>query len=70
MFPDREAFPDSNGRIPLETSGADIQGLTSTEKVQAALCDWVEPGSGSVVFPNSISADEEVPGLLSGLLPV
>jgi uncharacterized protein (DUF1501 family) len=69
MFPEREAFPDSNGKIPLETSGADILGLTSTEKIQAALCDWVEPGSGSVVFPNAINADEEVPGLLSGLLP-
>jgi uncharacterized protein (DUF1501 family) len=70
MFPEREVLPDSNGKIPLETSGADIEGLTSTEKIQAALCDWVEPGSGSVVFPNAINADEEVAGLLSGLLPV
>jgi hypothetical protein len=61
---------DGNGRIPLETSGADILGLTSTEKIQAALCDWVQPDSGSVVFPNASDADEELPGLLSGLLPV
>lgn len=68
MFPEREAQLDSNNRIPLETSGADILGLTSTEKIQAALCDWVEPNSGSVVFPNASLADEESPGLLSGIL--
>ncbi len=67
--PEREAQADNNGKVPLETSGADILGLTSTEKVQAALCDWVEPGSGSVVFPSAIDADEESPDLLSGLLP-
>jgi len=70
MFPEREARPDSNDRIPLETSGADILGLTSTEKIQAALCDWVQPGSGSVVFPNAFNAEIESAGLLSGLLPV
>jgi len=70
MFPEREAMEDGNGRIPLETSGADILGLTSTEKIQAALCDWVEPGSGAAVFPNAALADEETGGLLSGLLPV
>lgn len=69
MFPEREAVTDSNGRIPLETSGADILGQTSTEKIQAALCDWVEPGSGAAVFPGAVLADEETPGLLSGLLP-
>jgi uncharacterized protein (DUF1501 family) len=69
MFPEREAQPDSNGRIPLETSGADILGLTSTEKIQAALCDWVEPGSGHMVFQDAFSAAEETPGMLSGLLP-
>ena len=69
MFPEREAL-EENGKIPLETSGADILGLTSTEKIQAALCEWVEPGSSTAVFPNGNSADEETPGLLSGLLPV
>jgi hypothetical protein len=53
----------------LQTSGADILGLTSTEKIQAALCDWVQPGSGAAVFPNAFSAAEETPGLLTGLLP-
>lgn len=69
MFPEREVQPDSNGRRPLETSGADVLGLTSTEKIQAALCDRVEPGSGSVVFPGAFNAAEETPGMLSGLLP-
>lgn len=70
MFPAREAQPDSGGKIPLETSGADILGLTSTEKIQAALCEWVEPGSSSAVFPGAGMADEESPNLLAGLLPV
>lgn len=70
MFPEREALPDSNGKVPLETSGADILGLTSTEKIQAALCNWVQPGSSSDVFENADVADEESPGLLSGLLPL
>jgi uncharacterized protein (DUF1501 family) len=69
MFPEREAQTDSNGKIPLETSGADVLGLTSTEKIQTALCDWVQPGSGELVFPNALDAAEETPGLLTGLLP-
>ena len=69
MFPEREAREDCDGRIPLATSGADVLGLTSTEKIQAALCDWVQPGSGAVVFPNAAMADEETAGLLSNLLP-
>jgi uncharacterized protein (DUF1501 family) len=68
MFPEREAQPDGNGRIPLQTSGADVLGLTSTEKIQAALCDWVQPGSGAQVFPNAATAAEETAGLLSGLI--
>lgn len=70
MFPEREAVVDGNGRVPLETSGADVLGLTSTEKIQAALCDWVEPDTGSVVFPNAAAAAVESPGLLNGLLPI
>jgi uncharacterized protein (DUF1501 family) len=69
MFPEREAELDGNNRIPLETSGADVLGLTSTEKIQAAICDWVEPGSGAGVFPNAAMADEETGGMLNDLLP-
>ncbi len=69
MFPEREAVEDGNGRIPLQTSGADVLGLTSTERTQAALCDWVKPGSASAVFPNAGNAAIETPGLLDGLLP-
>jgi hypothetical protein len=59
MFPEREAMPDGNGRIPLQTSGADVLGQTSTEKILAAACDWVEPGTGSQVFPGAALADLE-----------
>lgn len=69
MFPEREAEEDGNGRIPLETSGADVLGLTSTEKIQATLCDWVQAGAGAAVFPNAALADEEIPGMLNNLLP-
>jgi len=70
MFPAREAQPDANSRIPLQTSGADILGLTSTQRIQAALCEWVEPGSSAAVFPTAGTAAEESPGLLDGLLAV
>lgn len=62
-------MPDGNGRIPLETSGADIEGRTSAEKILAAACDWVEPGTeiGDIVFPGSMDADEEIPGMLGSL---
>jgi uncharacterized protein (DUF1501 family) len=69
MFPEREALEDGSGRIPLETSGSDVAGLTSTEHVQAALCEWVKPGSASAVFPSAGSAAIEQAGMLSGLLP-
>ncbi|NIM71571.1 MAG: DUF1501 domain-containing protein [Xanthomonadales bacterium] len=68
MFPDREALPDGNGRIPLETSGADIQGLTSTERILAAACEWMQPGSAAQVFPGAGNAAIEAPGLLDSLL--
>ena len=56
MFPERESNPDANGKIPLETSGADIEGLTSTERILAKACDWMQPGSGSAVFPGAGSS--------------
>lgn len=69
MFPEREAVEDGNGRIPLETSGSDVQGLTSTQHVQAALCEWIKPGSSDLVFPGAGSAAIEQAGMLDGLLP-
>lgn len=56
MFPERESNPDGNGRIPLETSGADIEGRTSTERILAAACEWVQPGSSPGVFPGAGSS--------------
>ena len=70
MFPEREANPDGNGKIPLETSGADVLGQTSTEKVLAEVCEWMEPGSSASVFPGAGSAEIETPGLLDGLMSV
>lgn len=67
MFPQREALPDSNGRIPFETSGSDILGQTSTERILSAACEWAQPGSGAAVFPNAANSDVEVPGMLDGL---
>lgn len=68
MFPQREAMP-VNGKVPLQTSGADVLGLTSTEKIQAALCEWVQLGSSEAVFPNVGFAAIEDSGILDGLLP-
>jgi uncharacterized protein (DUF1501 family) len=68
MFPEREANTDANGKIPLETSGADVLGQTSTEKILAEVCEWMQPESSSIVFPGAISAKIEVPGMLTGLL--
>jgi uncharacterized protein (DUF1501 family) len=61
MFPEREANPDGNGKVPLKTSGADVLGETSTEKILFEVCEWMEPGSSSSVFPGAGSAEIEVP---------
>ena len=70
MFPEREADPDGNGRIPLETSGADVLGQTSTERILSEVCDWMEPGTGigNTVFPGVSSAEIEPGVILDGLL--
>ena len=67
MFPERESNPDGNGRIPLQTSGADIEGRTSTERVFAEACEWMQTGSSGSVFPNAGSSDIETPGMLDTL---
>jgi uncharacterized protein (DUF1501 family) len=68
LFPASEAQSDPDGQVPLATSGADIIGLTSTERVLAELADWCEPGVAQSVFPGAASAAIETPGLLDGLL--
>jgi len=69
MFPERESSPDGNGRIPLETSGADIEGRTSTEQVLARACEWMQAGSSTNVFPavDAGSAEIETLGMLDSL---
>jgi len=54
MFPNSEV---TGIPAPFDTQGADITGLTSVERVLAEVCDWVEPGSGITVFPNTAFND-------------
>ncbi|NNL94198.1 MAG: DUF1501 domain-containing protein [Xanthomonadales bacterium] len=68
LFPAAEALASDDGRIPLQTQGADISGRTSTEKILAEACEWVEPGTSTAVFPNAGTADIETPGMLDSLL--
>jgi uncharacterized protein (DUF1501 family) len=58
MFPVSETI-EVNGAIPLQRHGADITGLTSTERILSEACDWVHPGSGSEVFPDAGFSDLE-----------
>lgn len=53
MFPARESRPDGDGLVPLQTPGADIRGLTSTDRILSRAADWVSHGLGDAVFPNS-----------------
>jgi len=51
--PGRSDVPGS-GRLPrYNIPGGDIEGLTSFERVLGEACDWVEPGTGVQVFPNT-----------------
>lgn len=59
MFPPREFNPDTDGRVPLQTAGADIEGLTSTDRILQQAADWVKPGAGEVVFPTAANASQE-----------
>jgi len=62
MFPQRESRPDGDGQVPLETPGADIEGLTSTDRILTQAADWVGGGLGALVFPNSAQGGLE-PGV-------
>jgi len=62
MFPQRESLADSDRRVPLATPGADIEGLTSTDRILTQAANWVSDGLGDAVFPYSGSG-----GLESGV---
>ncbi len=68
LFPSQEVNPGTNGLIPLQTPGADIEGKTSTERILARACDWVQPDTSAAVFPDATIADIETPGLFDSLL--
>ena len=68
MFPAQEVNPNTEGLIPMQAQGADIEGKTSTERILARACDWVEAGTSPATFPNAASADIETPGMLDDLL--
>lgn len=69
MFSQRESNPDTEGRVPLQTAGADIEGLTSTDRILQRAADWVKPGIGESVFPTAFNASQEFNVDLGGLLP-
>ncbi len=66
MFPERESI-EVNSKFPLDTSGADIEGRTSTERIFAQACEWMQPGSSGAVFPDAGSSDIEIPNMLDNL---
>ncbi len=70
MFPERESVADANGVVPMEKSGADIEGLTSTERVLSEVCEWMQPGSSTSVFPDATQSAIETPGMLDGLMQI
>ena len=53
MFPNSEISGPA-GATRFDQQGADIQGQTAFERVLAPVCDWVEAGTGSQVFPNTV----------------
>lgn len=57
MHPRREITGVDGNPVPYDKQGADILGLTSFERVLARTCDWVEPGTGVQVFPNTAFND-------------
>ncbi len=50
MFPSSE-IQGAAGDTRFDQQGADIQGLTSFQRVLAPVCNWVQAGSGNQVFP-------------------
>jgi hypothetical protein len=68
MFPNSEITGNPS---PYDKRGSDIKGLTSFERVLGEACDWVEPGTGVEVFPNTafndLSVNPDGPILESGV---
>jgi uncharacterized protein (DUF1501 family) len=55
-----DMFPDSE--IPLYADHhADIEGLTDFQLVMAEMCEWMQPGSGPVVLPNTAPGGVALP---------
>lgn len=54
MFPVSEITGPA-GATRYDQQGTDIEGRTSLERVLAKVCDWIDPGTGNVVFPNTVS---------------
>jgi uncharacterized protein (DUF1501 family) len=69
MFPERESSAGPDGLIPLQTPGADIEGLTSTDRILAQAVDWVKPGTSGSVFPDAAMAAQDSSFDVAHLLP-
>jgi uncharacterized protein (DUF1501 family) len=66
MFPESET-EDQGGSIPLQRHGADIAGLTSTERIISEICEWMHPGSSETVVPGAGNSSLETGVLLDQL---
>jgi hypothetical protein len=69
MFPASEIEGGAEG-TRFDQQGADIEGRTSIERVLSAACDWVAPGTGSLVFPDAATSALESGVNLDGLFPL
>ena len=69
MFPASE-IQGAAGATRFDAQGADIEGRTSFERVLARVCDWVEPGSSTQVFPTAATTPVEAGVDLTGLLVI
>jgi uncharacterized protein (DUF1501 family) len=58
MFPASE-IQGAAGDTRFDQQGADIEGLTSFERVMAEACDWTEAGTGAQVFPGAAASAVE-----------
>ena len=65
-----DMFPASEISIINDPSqgSPDIEGKTEFDHHFGAVCDWVESGSSSLVFPAQASAMIETPGMFASLM--